>query len=203
MPVTRDIRLYITNHPRLYARLSKLWRRVNNGPVAKAQYIVQFRKLHRIRTRTGEEPLFSSVEIETINRCNGECSFCPVNRHSDPRPFKRMSEELFHRIIDELAGLDYSGSISLHSNNEPFIDNRIVDFMKYAKENLPKAHLFVYTNGTLLTLDRFIESMKWLDSIYIDNYSDSGEWIENVIKIRAYLDEHPELKRRVTISMRK
>ena len=28
--------------------------------------------------------LFSSVEIETINRCNGSCPFCPVNRRHCP-----------------------------------------------------------------------------------------------------------------------
>lgn len=30
-------------------------------------------------------PLFEYVEIETINRCNGVCSFCPVNKLVDTR----------------------------------------------------------------------------------------------------------------------
>ena len=34
-------------------------------------------KLHKVRR------LFNHIEIETINRCNGICSFCPVNRNSD------------------------------------------------------------------------------------------------------------------------
>ena len=41
-----------------------------------------------------EFSLFSSVEIEIINRCNGECSFCPVNRYTDPRRLKRMDSQL-------------------------------------------------------------------------------------------------------------
>lgn len=26
-----------------------------------------------------------NIEIETVNRCNNDCSFCPVNVHSDKR----------------------------------------------------------------------------------------------------------------------
>ena len=38
-------------------------------------------------------PLFSSIEIEVINRCNGECPFCPVNRHIDPRKLRKMASQ--------------------------------------------------------------------------------------------------------------
>lgn len=31
-----------------------------------------------------------SIEIETINRCNNDCSFCPVNRNNDNRPQKNV-----------------------------------------------------------------------------------------------------------------
>lgn len=34
-----------------------------------------------------EFPLFKNIEIETINRCNGSCSFCPVNKKENQRPF--------------------------------------------------------------------------------------------------------------------
>ena len=44
---------------------------------------------HLIRKRVDElykdMPLFNHVEIETINRCNGICSFCPVNTNIDVR----------------------------------------------------------------------------------------------------------------------
>lgn len=76
-------------------------------------------------------PLFSSIEIETMNRCNGKCTFCPVNHDIDPRKFSRMSEPLFQKIIDELKTLNYSGRLALYSNNEPFLDVRIEDFARY------------------------------------------------------------------------
>ena len=50
-----------------------------------------------------------------------------------------MSEELFRKIIDDLAGMHYTNRIALYSNNEPFLDERIIDFHKYANEKLPHA----------------------------------------------------------------
>lgn len=88
-------------------------------------------------------PLFSSIEIETMNRCNGKCTFCPVNHDIDPRKFSRMSEPLFQKIIDELKTLNYSGRLALYSNNEPFLDVRIEDFARYARSALPRACIYI------------------------------------------------------------
>jgi MoaA/NifB/PqqE/SkfB family radical SAM enzyme len=93
-------------------------------------------------------PLPHSIEIETINRCNSTCNFCPVNRFSDPRSLTRMPETLFHKIIDDLAAHDFSGNLSLFSNNEPFLDKRIFDFAAYARVTLPRAIISI-----LLTID--------------------------------------------------
>ena len=40
-------------------------------------------------------PIFGDIEIATVNRCNGDCSFFPVKRNVDPRKFTFMNEELF------------------------------------------------------------------------------------------------------------
>ena len=104
--------------------------------------------------------LFDSIEIETINRCNGSCDFCPVNKDRDIRELKVMTEELFRSIIDQLAIMNYAGRISLFSNNEPFLDDTIIEKHKYAREMLPNARFHLYTNGTLLSLDKFIEIVK-------------------------------------------
>ena len=66
-----------------------------------------------------------------------------------------MSEELFKKIISELSHINYSGYLSLFSNNEPFLDERIINFAKYARENLKNAELSIWTNGTLLTFEKF------------------------------------------------
>lgn len=134
-----------------------------------------------------KEPKINTIEIETINRCNNDCSFCPVNRHDEKRPYKMMKEELFHSIIDQLSDMNYSGYISLFSNNEPLIDKRILDFVKYAKENLPNAIHAMYTNGILLDEEKYQKLVQYLDYLVIDNYNDDLLLLPNIQKI---VDEH-------------
>jgi len=148
-------------------------------------------------------PLFSSIEIEVINRCNGECPFCPVNRHTDPRKLLKMDEKLFRKIIDELGEMNYSGRLALHSNNEPFLDSRIIEFAKYARKKVPKAFLYMYTNGTLLTIDKFNAIIPYLDRIVIDNYNDELKLHENAKKINALCKNDRKLDQKVEIHVRK
>ncbi|WP_432667455.1 SPASM domain-containing protein [Wukongibacter baidiensis] len=131
-------------------------------------------------------PLFKTIEIETINRCNGACSFCPVNKDIDPRPFKLMNEDLFNLIIQQLKDINYSGSIGLYSNNEPLLDKRIFDFLQIARDNLPGASLYLFTNGKLLTIEKFERLMKYLDSLIIDNYNDDLVLNKSVSKVYEY-----------------
>lgn len=148
-------------------------------------------------------PLFDHVEIETINRCNGVCSFCPVNRNHDTREYAVMSETLFKKIIDELSEMGYNGKLACFSNNEPFLDPNIVDRLKYAREKLPHARMHLFTNGTLLTLEKFQRAIKYLDELIIDNYNQELELISNNKKIAEYCEKHPELIKKVTIVLRK
>lgn len=147
-------------------------------------------------------PLFSYIEIETFAKCNNNCSFCPVNIHDDPREHRKMPEELFYKIIDELASIKYNGKLGLYSNNEPFLDIRIEKFAKYARENLPNAYIFIYTNGTVLTKERFLNIIDSLDYLMIDNYSDDTELIKPVKAIKELIDEEPEFKKKVQIDIR-
>lgn len=116
-------------------------------------------------------PLFSQVELETQNRCNAGCAFCPVNRNAPQREYARMSEELYSSIIDQLAKLRFKRSLSLHSNNEPLLDKRLPDFAKEAHQKLPKARIKMFTNGSLLTLDLFRALLPSFDRIFINNYN--------------------------------
>lgn len=144
----------------------------------------------------------SAIEIETLNRCNNDCSFCPVNRKDDTRPYYRMPEELFYKIIDELAAVDYSGEISIFSNNEPLLDTRIYDFIDYAKKHLPRAHHSLYTNGMLLDREKFERLIASLDTLYIDNYDDNMVLMKNVEElVNAYKDK--TIRCDVLVMMRK
>ncbi|WP_186423843.1 radical SAM protein [Lacrimispora celerecrescens] len=157
----------------------------------------------RVEQMQGKEPIFDHVEIETINRCNGNCDFCPVSRHSDNREYKLMTKELFEDIINQLADINYAGKLALFSNNEPFLDEDILNKHKYAREKLPNAKMHLFTNGTLLKLEWFVEIMNYLDELVIDNYQQELKLIKPCEEIVRYCEKHPELKKRVTIVLRK
>lgn len=165
--------------------------------------VYKIKKFYKLYKKTNKAPLFKSIEIETINRCNGTCPFCPVNKNNESREYKKMDEELFIKIIGQLTDMNYKGSISLFSNNEPFLDTRIIKFAKIVKEKLPQAHLKIFTNGSLLTLEKFKEIMKYLDEMVIDNYSDEMIKPENIVLIENYCKRNKVVGDKLTIAMRK
>lgn len=147
--------------------------------------------------------LFNHIEIETINKCNGSCSFCPVNKMVDPREKAVMDDGLFKSIVDQLSDMNYSGRFTTFSNNEPLLDDRIIDFNRYARKKLPNARIHLFTNGTLMTVEKFTSLMEILDELIIDNYQQELKLIKPCLEIADYCEEHPELKKKVTIVLRK
>jgi MoaA/NifB/PqqE/SkfB family radical SAM enzyme len=179
-------------------------------------FLPTYRKLQDIRCRGRTKrfiedrmaqkpfPLFGNIEIETLNRCNNDCSFCPVNRKLDPRPRRIMDEDLFNSLIAQLADLQYKGDIGLFSNNEPLLDRRIVDFCKIVKQKIPNVnHLYLDTNGKLLTIELFENLMKYLDFLVIDNYDNQMKLQEPVKAITEHLLTNPTYGEKVRIYMRK
>lgn len=147
--------------------------------------------------------IFSLIEIETINRCNGNCDFCPVSAKNDIRTYQIMDKKVFEGIINQLSEMDYSGRLSLFSNNEPFLDPDIISRHKYAREMVPRARMHLFTNGTLLTIERFQQIMEYLDELIIDNYQQELKLIKPCEQIVEYCEKNPELKKKVTIVLRK
>jgi hypothetical protein len=148
-------------------------------------------------------PLPQSVEIETINKCNSTCHFCPVNRFSDPRPLTRMPEKLFHKIIDDLASHHYSGSLALYSNNEAFLDKRIFDFAAYARGALPRATIKIFTNGTALDITKVERILPNLDLLRINNYGHTAALHPNIARIVEHFDtERPDLAPKIQVYRR-
>lgn len=155
----------------------------------------------KIMKMLNNPPKIKEVTFETINRCNGECTFCPVNRHNDPRKYEIMSSLLFKKIIQDLQNIKYDGVISLFSNNEPLLDNRILEFIKYAKVQVPNARIVLLTNGKLLNVKNFPNFADQLDMLLIDNYyRGQCKLNKNIQEIyKLYADKYDN----VTVSLRK
>lgn len=83
-----------------------------------------------------------------------------------------MQTDLFKSIILQLSSMNYRGRVQLFSNNEPLLDKRIVHFAEYTWEHLPNACKVLFTNGTLLKMDMFLQLTQYLDIICIDIYYD-------------------------------
>ncbi len=152
--------------------------------------------------RNGKPPLFDLLEIETINRCNGECGFCPVNKHLDPRPAQRMTDELFLSIMDQLRDLEYQGQVSFYSNNEAFLDKRMPDFIKAAREKLPLANLHISTNGLVLTPELYKRVIDNLDELHVNNYSNDFTWRPAILELMDLARSRPDWWEKTVFFMR-
>lgn len=154
------------------------------------------------RYDNGNIKLFNKVEIETINRCNNDCAFCPINVNIDKRKHILMSDELFNKIINELVNLDYSGALAIFSNNEPLLDPKIFERLKFAKYNLKKAYIYIYTNGLLLTEEKLELLLKYTDFLYINNYNKTDRLLPTHKKVHEYLIKNHIEASKVEIHLR-
>jgi hypothetical protein len=112
------------------------------------------------------------VEIEVFSYCNRACWFCP-NAVIDRRSANHfMPEELYLRIIGELAEISYDGVVTYSRYNEPLSDRVILTRIRQAREALPHATLMTYSNGDYLSRD------------YLDELRDAGL---NALHIMTYL----------------
>lgn len=89
--------------------------------------------------------LFNGIAIEIASKCNRTCYFCP-NAYNT-REDVYVSEETITRLLEELAGLKYSGRIEWYIYNEPTRDRRLAKFIRQAREVVPRACQMINTNG--------------------------------------------------------
>ena len=137
-----------------------------------------------------KKPLF--IHLETINRCNGICSFCPCNKNEDKRSLKIMEKTLFHKVLDDLVEHNYEGILMLNANCEPFLDKRMPELIDEATKKLPNAQHILFSNGTLITQEILEKIAGKLDVLYINNYSEKYEFNESSKRIYDYVVNNRE-----------
>lgn len=110
----------------------------------------QAKPIRRLLLATGRDraPIMPEiVQIESTNICNAKCVFCP--RDDMHRKQGIMSEELFRKIVDECVELGIT-HLRMHNYGEAFIDKRLVEKVRYAKEKGIQ-EVGVISNGSLIT----------------------------------------------------
>src|ERR671917_2903841 len=106
--------------------------------------------VRRLMLATGRDrsPILPEiVQIESTNICNAKCVFCP--RDEMHRKQGIMSLELFRKIVDECAELGIT-HVRVHNYGEPFIDRRLVEKVRYAKQKGIR-EVGMISNGSLIT----------------------------------------------------
>jgi hypothetical protein len=110
----------------------------------------QAKPVRRLLLATGREraPIWPEiVQIESTNICNAKCVFCP--RDEMHRRQGVMAFDLFKKIVDECVELGIT-HVRVHNYGEPFIDRRLVEKVRYAKEQGIK-EVGMISNGSLIT----------------------------------------------------
>jgi MoaA/NifB/PqqE/SkfB family radical SAM enzyme len=85
---------------------------------------------------------FTKVNIEISNICNLQCSFCP----EVIRPKKRMTEDLFTRVIQEVA--PFTNEVAFHLMGDPLTHPDLDRFLEVTHAH--GLRVFLVTNGVLL-----------------------------------------------------
>ena len=110
----------------------------------------QAKSVRRVMLATGRDrsPILPEiVQIESTNLCNAKCVFCP--RDEMHRRQGIMSFDLFRKIVDECAELGIT-HVRVHNYGEPFIDRRLVEKVRYAKQKGIR-EVGMISNGSLIT----------------------------------------------------
>ena len=112
--------------------------------------------------------------LETTNYCNLRCSFC--NREDVIGPLKHMTLENWGKLLDGIKHHPIEEA-KLMGMGEPMLHPQFDEVCRMFKETFPKCKVIVATNCQYNINDKFRESLKYIDMLYlsIDGYEENYE----------------------------
>lgn len=129
-----------------------------------------------------------SISIEPTTSCNLRCPECPSGLRSFTRPTGMLKDNLFHKVIDELAtSLSY---LIFYFQGEPYLHPQFLSLVEYASQK--KIYTATSTNAHYLTdenarktvesgLDRLIISIDGTTQETYESYRVGGK-LDKVIE---------------------
>ncbi|MHA2215355.1 MAG: radical SAM/SPASM domain-containing protein, partial [Candidatus Hodarchaeales archaeon] len=163
-----------------------------------------FRALVRNRIKFllkyGTFDFFNDINIETITSCNRRCEYCPnsIFERGSLKNEKLMKSELFVKIIDELAEINFDGRISPQFYGEPLLDPRLKRFIEISREKLPKVNIKIFSNGDFLTIDKYKELLRaGVTSFYITQHSETVN--KNLKELFRHTKKIPGIKAKIKL----
>jgi hypothetical protein len=99
------------------------------------------------------------VNIETVNFCNARCPFCPLFQGPNQldrtlRPAQVMPDDLYARIIREIATWVPAPTMTLNMDGEPLMDPRFVERLEILAAAGLSERAHIQTNGQFLDEDK-------------------------------------------------
>jgi len=128
-----------------------------------------------------------TVQVQTVDQCNGSCIMCPYGASGRSGPPNTMDERLYVRLLEQARRAGTTRRLALMLQNEPLLDESLAKRARQAKAILgPRCHVSTVTNGSLLTSDRADElAASGMDAIEV---SVDAYRLETFERIRPGLD---------------
>ena len=148
------------------------------------------------------------LRLELTNNCNARCVFC--HRAAMTRPIGYMSASLLRKCLADVRAFPHILEEIVPSNyGETFLHTQWFSLLQVIATQLPRTHLVIPTNGTLLTSDS-IKQLSSIPTLWLMNFSvnayfpDTYEFIHglaaiNIENIAARIGELRKLRPDVTV----
>lgn len=170
-------------------------------------YLIRAYSNFLIASRALDFPLV--LQLQTQSFCNGRCSICPYRIVKKKLDQGTMEWNLFEKIASESASRHRLSTVIFHLQNEPLLDKRIFDWVRYFKTIRPGTFCTMNTNGELLdrfstadiiqsNLDRLIISINAYSKEVYESIN-NGLNYDNVMKNIASLISNPSLRHKVML----
>ena len=169
--------------------LSKLKQKLKNSRLFEITtyclpYKILYTKIIKRKINKLQYPYFDTLDIENTNGCNAQCKMCPID--SMTRKKGLMSFDNFKHIISQIISENLTiGTLHLSGFGEPFLDNTILEKIKYAKQECTQIKkVKIFSNLSLINESIAKEIvLSGLDEINISFNGFSNESIKEIMKL--------------------
>jgi len=129
-------------------------------------------------------PLFPRMmTIEINSHCNRACSYCP--NFIAPQAARLIKPEVFRKIVDRIAEIDYAGVVDFIFFSEPTLHPKLAEYMAHLTERAPRCIPRISTNGDFLTetsVQRLLDA--GINRIYAMRHLPTPEgWPERIARL--------------------
>lgn len=153
----------------------------------------------KYKIKYGDFDFFNNITIETTTYCNLRCEFCPNSKNVRGllKNKKLIEINLFQKIVNELAEINFKGGVGLFFYGEPLTDKRLPELIAYLRKKIPNSKIGLNSNGTLLTIPLYKKLINaGVSIIHISQYT--PKILPNMKEIFEYLKSCPKNENKIT-----